>query len=154
MFFKDTRAITNSKVFPGFPGIPGCWPPSYYCTIVSYRRVIYPFFYLILALFISFFLHSMINILRNMKKFLVELMNRLYTPFYNIIHRLDSFLDCLLRLVCLLMVHSCFMLVIELQIESTFSSHVLQQQFLYCFTYSTNKLLLLNIFSFLFLQTF
>ena len=33
-------------------------------------------------------------------------------------------------------------------------TNVLQQQFLYCFTWSSNQLLNLNIFSFLFLQTF
>ena len=33
-------------------------------------------------------------------------------------------------------------------------AHVLQQQFLYCFTWSSNQLFILNIFSFLFLQTF
>ena len=33
-------------------------------------------------------------------------------------------------------------------------TNVLQQHFLYCFTWSSNQLLNLNIFSFLFLQTF
>ena len=33
-------------------------------------------------------------------------------------------------------------------------THVFQQQFLYCFTWSNNQFIFLNIFSFLFLQTF
>ena len=58
--------------------------------------------------------------------------------------------DGLLRLVFLLMVHSYLIVIINQQNADPF----LQKQFFHCFKWNTNQLLLLNIFSFLFLQTF
>ena len=58
-------------------------------------------------------------------------------------------LDGLLRLVCLLMVYSYFFMIIDQENVGTFlMTHILQQQFLYCFTWCTNQFLLLSIFSF------
>ena len=71
--------------------------------------------------------------------------------------RMNKFnlLDGLLRLVSLLMVHSYLLVIINQQNADPFlKPHVLQQQFFHCFTWNTNQLLLLNIFSFLFLQPF
>ena len=71
--------------------------------------------------------------------------------------RMNKFnlLDGLLRLVSLLMVHSYLIVIINQQNADPFlKPHVLQRQFFHCFTWNTNQLLLLNIFSFLFLQTF
>ena len=71
--------------------------------------------------------------------------------------RMNKFnlLDGLLRLVSLLMVHSYLIVIINQQNADPFlKPHVLQKQFFHCFTWNTNQLLLLNIFSFLFLQTF
>ena len=59
-----------------------------------------------------------------------------------------TLLDGLLRLVCLLMVHSYFIMIIIHQKLNFLKTNVLQKQFLYCFTWSTDQLLLLDIFSF------
>ena len=65
-----------------------------------------------------------------------------------------------LRLLCLLMMvgtYSSWSVIIDrhnvLGIHFLMK-YVLQQQFLYCFTWSSNQSLILNIFSFLFLQNF
>ena len=146
----------------------------------------------------------MINILRQMREFLVELMNQLlyfitqsinwyyngldesiffflvffmrklhlisFFVHYSLIYLkyfwwnyfLNNFslLVDLLRLVCLLMMvgtyHSSWSVIIDQQNVSmhVLMKYVLQQQFLYCFIWSSNQFLILKIFSFLFLQTF
>ena len=65
----------------------------------------------------------------------------------------------LLRLVCLLMMvstYSPWSVIIDQQNVCIhfLMKYLLQEQFLYCFTWSSNQFLILNSFSFLFLQTF
>ena len=61
-----------------------------------------------------------------------------------------SLIDDLFRLVCLLKVRSSFIMIIDQLNVNTFSDDM----FLYCFTYRTSKLFLLNFFLFLFFQIF
>ena len=83
-----------------------------------------------------FFLSCLINLLRHIIFFC----------------RIDdlSLIDDLFRLVCLLKVRSSFIMIIDQLNVNTFSDDM----FLYCFTYRTSKLFLLNFFLFLFFQIF
>ena len=83
-----------------------------------------------------FFLSCLINLLRHIIFFC----------------RIDdlSLIDDLFRLVCLLKVRSSFIMIIDQLNVNTFSDDML----LYCFTYRTSKLFLLNFFLFLFFQIF
>ena len=83
-----------------------------------------------------FFLSCLINLLRHIIFFC----------------RIDdlSLIDDLFRLVCLLKVRSSFIMIIDQLNVNTFSDDM----FLYCFTYRTSKLFLLNFFLFLFFQFF
>ena len=83
-----------------------------------------------------FFLPCLINLLRHIIFFC----------------RIDdlSLIDDLFRLVCLLKVRSSFIMIIDQLNVNTFSDDM----FLYCFTYRTSKLFLLNFFLFLFFQIF
>ena len=83
-----------------------------------------------------FFLSCLINLLRHIIFFC----------------RIDdlSLIDDLFRLVCLLKVRSSFIMIIDQLNVNTFSDDM----FLYCFTYRTSKLFLLNFFLFLFFSDF
>ena len=83
-----------------------------------------------------FFLSCLINLLRHIIFFC----------------RIDdlSLIDDLFRLVCLLKVRSSFIMIIDQLNVNKFSDDM----FLYCFTYRTSKLFLLNFFLFLFFQIF
>ena len=62
----------------------------------------------------------------------------------------------LLRLVCFIATNSSGIMIIDQQNTGIhfLLTHVVKQQFLYCFKYSSSQFLILNIFFFLFPQTF
>ena len=95
------------------------------------------------AFLISFFIHYCLIQLRYF--------------WWNYLLNNISLLAGLLKLVCFLDRRYIYIMISDPQQNvgiHFLTKYVLQQQFLYCFTWSRNQFLILNIFSFHFLQTF